>query len=607
MDIQQQVNNVNIQIATVNGTGSQSANLILMRSIFNMSVPVAAKNLFPSNIAGLPTWYTVRVHEKGYQANQQACDMIVLMNPNTVYDDIRALRPGGVVIHDQDMKVDHALRDDHINYGVPFGRLVNEATDNAKLKKKVVNMIYVGVLAHLLDIDPASIDQAVQKQFSGKEKVVKLNAEAIRIGRDWAAEHLTKQDPFVLESVPGATEGKILIEGNNATALGALMGGCTFLSWYPITPSSSVCEGLIDYFGAFRVKDDKNLYAAIQAEDEIAAIGMVLGAGWAGARAMTATSGPGISLMSELAGYAYYAEIPSVIVNVQRMGPSTGLPTRNSQGDLTSAYGLSHGDTQHIVLIPGNVEECYTMAQDAFDLAERFQTLVFLLSDLDLGMNTWMAEPFSYATQSLDRGKVLDAAALEQVEQFQRYADIDGDGIPYRTLPGTRHAKAPYFTRGSGHNAQAKYTEKPDEWKAGMDRLTHKFATAAKELPAPLLQVGDGHTDFALIAYGSTDIAMPEVLDMLQMQGVQPDYLRLRALPFHPQVRAFIEAQERVYILEQNRDGQLLRLLAAEYPDLAPRLRSVTHYDGSFVDALSLSTAVLTHENISPVEAIAHV
>lgn len=604
--MEQQVNNVNIQIATVNGTGSQSANLILMRSIFNMSVPVAAKNLFPSNIAGLPTWYTVRVHEKGYQANQQACDIMVLMNPNTVYDDIRGLRAGAVIIHDTGMKLDHALREDHINYGVPFGELVNQATDNAKLKKKVVNMIYVGVLAHLLNIDPAAITQAVNKQFANKEKVVQLNAHAIAVGRDWAAEHLTKQDPFVLEAIPGATEGKILIEGNNATALGALMGGCTFLSWYPITPSSSVCESLIDYFGAFRVKDGKNLYAAVQAEDEIAAMGMVLGAGWAGARSMTATSGPGISLMSELAGYAYYAEIPSVIVNVQRMGPSTGLPTRNSQGDLTAAYGLSHGDTQHIVLLPGTVEECYTMAQNAFDLAERFQTLVFLLSDLDLGMNTWMAEPFSYATQPLDRGKVLDAAALDQVEQFHRYADVDGDGVPYRTLPGTKHAKAPYFTRGSGHNAQAKYTEKPDEWKAGLDRLSQKFETIAKTLPAPHLQVGDGHTDFAVIAYGSTDAAMPEMLDQLQDKGLQPDYLRIRALPFHPQVEAFLEAQERIYVLEQNRDAQMLRLLAAEYPALAPRLRPVTHYDGTFVDALSLSQAILESEQTAPVE-VAHV
>lgn len=607
MDIQEQVNNVNIQIATVNGTGSQSANLILMRSIFNMSVPVAAKNLFPSNIAGLPTWYTVRVHEKGYQSNQQECDIMVLMNPNTVYDDIRGLRSGAVVIHDQDMKIDHALREDHINYAVPFGELVNQATDNVKLKKKVVNMIYVGVLAHLLKIAPEAIEQAVHKQFSSKPKVADMNREAIRIGRDWAAEHLTKQDPFVLESIPGATEGKILIEGNNATALGALMGGCTFLAWYPITPSSSVCEGLIDYFEAFRVKDEKNLYAAVQAEDEIAAIGMVLGAGWAGARAMTATSGPGVSLMSELAGYAYYAEIPSVIVDVQRMGPSTGLPTRNSQGDIMAAYGLSHGDTQHIVLLPGSVEECYTMAQDTFALAERFQTLVFLLSDLDLGMNTWMAEPFSYKTQPLDRGKVLDAEALDKLEAFHRYADVDGDGIPYRTLPGTRHAKAPYFTRGSGHNAQAKYTEKPTEWKAGLDRLNKKFETAAQELPAPHLQVGDGDTEFALIAYGSTDAAMPEMLDQLKDEGLQPDYLRIRALPFHPQVRAFIESQERVYILEQNRDGQMLRLLAAEYPDLAPKLRSITHYDGTFIDALSLSKAVLHHEKPVHAEAAAHV
>ena len=598
-----QVNDVNIQIATVNGTGSQSANLILMRSIFNMSIPVVAKNLFPSNIAGLPTWYTVRVHEKGYQANKQRRDIMVVMNPNTVYDDIRGLRPGAVVVHDLDMKIDHALRDDHINYGVPFGELVNQATDNVKLKKKVVNMIYVGVLAHLLNIEAEAITHAVNKQFAGKEKVVQLNRNAIALGREWAAENLTKKDGFTLESIEGATEGKMLIEGNDATALGALMGGCTFLSWYPITPSSSVCENLIGYFEEFRVKDGKNHFAAVQAEDEIAAIGMVLGAGWAGARAMTATSGPGISLMSELAGYAYYAEIPSVIVNVQRMGPSTGLPTRNSQGDLMSAYGLSHGDTQHIVLLPGTVEECYTMAQESFAIAERFQTLVFLLSDLDLGMNTWMCDPFEYPEAALDRGKVLDAAALEELEAFHRYADVDDDGIPYRTLPGTRHAKAPYFTRGSGHNAQAKYTEKPTEWKAGLDRLNKKFNTAAREIPAPIVKAGNADHDYALMAFGSTESAMPEMLDQLSAEGHSPDYMRLRALPFHPEVRAFIEAHDRVYILEQNRDAQLLRLLAAEFPDLAPRLRSVTHYDGTFMDALTLSSGVLKAEKQLHTEA----
>ncbi len=597
--MEQQINDVNIQVATVNGTGSQSANLILMRSIFNMSVPVTAKNLFPSNIAGLPTWYTVRAHHAGYQASRQALDILVVMNPNTIYDDIRALRPGAVLVYDSDMKIDHALRDDHINYGVPFSTLVNDATQNVKLKKKVINMLYVGVLAHLLNIEPAAIQVAVSKQFGKKQAVADMNLQAINLGRDWAAEHLQKQDPYTLENIPGATEGKILVEGNNATALGALMGGCTFLSWYPITPSSSVCENLIDYFNRFRVTESgKAKFAAIQAEDEIAAIGMVLGAGWAGARSMTATSGPGLSLMAELAGYAYYAEIPSVIMDIQRMGPSTGLPTRTSQGDLSFAYGLSHGDTQHLVLLPGSMAECYEMGQIAFDLAEQFQTLTLLLSDLDLGMNTWMCDPFEYPEAGHDRGKVLDAEALEKLSEYGRYADVDGDGVPYRTLPGTRHERSPYFTRGSGHNAQAKYSEKPDEWKAGLDRIKLKFETARMVVPAPVIQAGHGEQNFGLIAYGSTDAAMIEALDRLKEQGLDPDYLRLRALPLHPSVEDFIAAHDHVYVFEQNQSGQLACILRAEYPHLAPQIRSIVQYDGAFMSAKHILEPILAQEQI---------
>lgn len=597
--MEQQINDVNIQIATVNGTGSQSANLILMRSIFNMSVPVTAKNLFPSNIAGLPTWYTVRAHHAGYQGSRQALDILVVMNPNTIYDDIRSLRPGAVLIYDSDMKIDHALREDHINYGVPFSTLVNQATQNVKLKKKVINMLYVGVLAHLLNIEPEAIQQAANKQFGNKQAVVDMNLQAINLGRDWATEHLQKQDPYTLEAIPGATEGKILVDGNDAAALGALMGGCTFLSWYPITPSSSVCENLINYFNHFRITDSgKAKFAAIQAEDEIAAIGMVLGAGWAGARSMTATSGPGLSLMAELAGYAYYAEIPSVIMDIQRMGPSTGLPTRTSQGDLSFAYGLSHGDTQHLVLLPGTMAECYEMGQMVFDLAEQFQTLTLLLSDLDLGMNTWMSDPFDYPENEHDRGKVLDADALEKMTEYGRYADVDGDGVPYRTIPGIRHDRSAYFTRGSGHNAQAKYSEKPDEWQAGLDRIKLKFDTARLALPAPVIQAGHGEQAFGLIAYGSSDAAIVESLDRLKEQGLEPDYLRLRALPLHPSVEDFIAAHDYVYVIEQNQSGQLAAILRAEYPHLAPQIRSIVHYDGSFLSAKHVLDPILAQEQI---------
>jgi len=600
-----QINDVNIQIATVNGTGSQSANLILMRSIFNMGIPVAAKNLFPSNIAGLPTWYTIRAHHKGYQASKKENDIVVLMNTDTVYSDIRGLRPGAVVIHDTGMKLDHALREDHINYGVPFTALVNKATDNVKLKKKVVNMIYVGVLAHLLNLDSAAIDKAVRKQFGKKEKVVELNANAIEVGRAWAAENLEKKDPFQLQTM-NATADKILIEGNTASALGALMGGCTFLSWYPITPSSSVCESLIGYFEKFRHDPvtGHNRYAAIQAEDEIAALGMVIGAGWAGARAMTATSGPGISLMAELTGYGYYTEIPAVIVNVQRMGPSTGLPTRNSQGDLLSTYYLSHGDTQHPLLFPSSMDECYEMGQQAFDLAEQLQTPVFVMSELDLGMNTWMTKPFKYPDQPYVRGKVLNAEALEKVESFGRYADVDGDGIPYRTLPGTRNEKAPYFTRGSGHNAQAKYSEEPGDWQSNMERISRKFEGAQQWLPAPVLTLAEKPSEIGLIHFGSTRWPMEEALDLLAEQGFQPDSLRIRSLPAHAEVEEFITKHTHCYVVEQNRDGQMRSILAATFPDLAPRLRSICHFNGSFLDANTIVSAVLKLEKGSE---LAHV
>ncbi len=600
-----QINDVNIQIATVNGTGSQSANLILMRSIFNMGIPVAAKNLFPSNIAGLPTWYTIRAHHKGYQASKQENDIAVIMNPDTVYNDIRSLRPGAVLLHDTGMKLDHALREDHINYGIPFNTLVNQATDNVKLKKKVINMIYVGVLAHLLGLDPDAVQKAVHKQFGSKEKLVALNANAIEVGRAWAAANLEKKDPFQLESMH-ATADKILVEGNTASALGALMGGCTFLSWYPITPSSSVCETLITYFEKYRKEPNtgKNLFASIQAEDEIAALGMTLGAGWAGARSMTATSGPGISLMSELTGYGYYAEIPTVIVDVQRMGPSTGLPTRTSQGDLLSTYYLSHGDTQHPMLLPSSVEECYEMGQQAFDLAEQLQTPVFVMSELDLGMNTWMSKPFNYPDQPFARGKVLDAEALAAVESFGRYADVDGDGVPYRTLPGTRNEKAPYFMRGSGHDAQARYSEKPADWQAGMDRLSRKLETARQLIPAPVLTLADQPSEIGLIYYGSTRWPLEEALDLLAEEGIRPDCLRVRALPAQTEIEEFIAKHPHCYVIEQNRDGQMARILAATFPAMAPRLRSILHFDGSFLDARTIVAQLLKLEKGSE---LAHV
>src|SRR5213594_662919 len=434
------VNDFNIQVATVNGSGSQTANTVLLRSIFQMGVPVSGKNLFPSNIAGLPTWYTIRANKDGYIARKKEIDFVVAMNSETAHEDVMSLAPGASVLYDEPLNL-NSLRNDLIFYSVPYDKLVAPVCPEAKLRKLVKNMIYVGVVAKLLEIDMAEVEKALRKQFAKKVKAANLNLAAVRAGYDYAGASLTKRDPYFIQRMD-KTAGKIIIDGNSAAALGCMFAGVAVVSWYPITPSSSLAESLIDYMKRFRIDPDgKATFALVQAEDELAAIGMVLGAGWAGARSMTSTSGPGISLMAEFAGLGYYAEIPAVIVDVQRVGPSTGLPTRTMQGDILSTYFLSHGDARHILVIPGSVGECYTLAMEAFDLAERFQTPVFLMTDLDLGMNNWMADPFAYPENPVDRGKLIrtEEELKEHVRKFQefaRYRDVDGDGIPYRTLPG---------------------------------------------------------------------------------------------------------------------------------------------------------------------------
>src|SRR5207248_449138 len=442
------VNNMSIQVATVNGSGSQSSNTVLLRTIFQMGVPVSEKNLFPSNIAGLPTWYTIRANKDGYVARKKEIDFLIAMNPETAREDVLSLASGAAVLFDEPLKL-NALRDDLIFYSVPYDKLVAAVCPEAKLRKLVKNMIYVGVAAQLLSLDMQQVEKAVRKQFKRKQKAADLNMAAVKAGYDYAASTLTKADPFVVQS-SNQTQGKIIMDGNAAAALGCMFAGVTVVTWYPITPSSSLVETLIDYMKEHRIgPDGKATFAIVQAEDELAAIGMVIGAGWAGARSMTATAGPGISLMAEFAGLAYYTEVPGVIWDIQRVGPSTGLPTRTSQGDILSTAFLSHGDTKNILLIPSSVEECYSMAGDAFDLAEQFQTLVFVMSDLDLGMNNWMSDPFKYPEKPLTRGKVLSKEDLDRLGGFSRYKDIDGDGIPYRTLPGTEHPAAAYFARGS--------------------------------------------------------------------------------------------------------------------------------------------------------------
>src|SRR5438876_8377918 len=494
------VNNMSIQVATVNGSGSQSSNTVLLRSIFQMGVPVSGKNLFPSNIAGLPTWYTIRANKDGYVARKKEIDFLIAMNPETAREDVLSLASGAAVLFDEPLKL-NALREDLIFYSVPYDKLVAAVCPEAKLRKLVKNMIYVGVAAQLLSLDMQQVEKAVRKQFKRKQKAADLNMAAVKAGYDYAASTLTKADPFVVQS-SSQTQGKIIMDGNAAAALGCMFAGVTVVTWYPITPSSSLCETLITYMRRYRMDPvtKKATFAIVQAEDELAAVGMVIGAGWAGARAMTSTAGPGISLMAEFVGLGYYAEVPGVIFDLQRVGPSTGLPTRTAQGDVLFTAMLSHGDTQHPLLFPCSVEECYTMAIEAFDLAEELQTPVFVMSDLDLGMNTWMSDPFPYPEKPINRGKVLGADDLQRLGGFLRYKDVDGDGVGYRTLPGTPHPAAGYFARGSGHDERAIYSEKPEVYVENMDRLVRKFETARKLVPGPLIEQADS-TEIGILAY----------------------------------------------------------------------------------------------------------
>src|ERR1700726_4343620 len=523
---QRVVNDFSIQVATVNGSGSQTANLVLLRSILMMGVPVSGKNMFPSNIAGLPTWYTIRASKRGYIARKKEVDFLVAMNPETAKEDVLTLDPGAAVVYDEPLKL-NTLRSDLVFYPVPFDKLVAPVCPDAKLRRLVRNMIYDGVLAKLLGIDMAHMEKALGKQLGKKAKAVALNAGALKAGWDYAAANLTKQDPFGIEPM-NETAGKILIEGNAAAAIGCMMAGVTVGAWYPITPSSSLCESLIAYMKKYRIDKatGKATFAIVQAEDEIASLGMVIGASWAGARSMTSTAGPGISLMSEFVGLAYYAETPAVIFDVQRVGPSTGLPTRTAQGDILMTAFLSHGDTKHIMIIPSSVEECYTMAQEAFDLAEQFQTPIFVMLDLDLGMNNWISQGFTYPEKPINRGKRLTPEVLKRLGEWGRYKDVDGDGIPYRTVPGDGMPAS--FTRGSGHNAKGQYSERPDDYVDNMDRLARKFETARGRVPARVVE-RDPVAKVGFIGFGTSHWAITESRDQLREEMALPtSYFRLR-------------------------------------------------------------------------------
>jgi 2-oxoglutarate ferredoxin oxidoreductase subunit alpha len=600
-DGQTVVNDFNLHVATANGSGSQTSNMVLLRAIFQMGIPVCGKNLFPSNIQGLPTWFTIRVNKDGYIARRERNDILVAMNPETAQEDVRVQEPGTIAIYDEPLNLNQ-LRNDLRFYPVPFDKIVKPVCPEAKLRKLVRNMIYDGVLARLLGIDMAEIENALKKQFKKKTKAVQLNFDAAKAGYEYASENLPKQELFRIERM-NKTQGKIIIDGNSAAAMGSMFAGVTVFTWYPITPSSSLGEALTEYMKRYRIDPatKQATFAIVQAEDELAAIGMAVGAGWAGARAMTATSGPGISLMAEFVGLAYYAEIPVVIFDIQRVGPSTGLPTRTMQGDILFTATLSHGDTKHMMLLPCSVEECFAMAGTAFDLAEQFQTPVFVMSDLDLGMNYWMSDPFQYPGETFKRGKVLSAEDLERVGKFARYKDIDGDGIPYRTLPGTKHRLAPFFTRGSGHNERAGYSERPNDYKNNMDRLTRKFETAQQHVPGPIVDENP-KADIGIIGYGTSHWAILESRDWLRREhGIQTSYLRLRAYPFNDEVSGFVRKYRRIYVVEQNRDGQMFSLLKLDLDaEQVDKLRSVRHYDGLPITPNSIVRGILEHEKEAP-------
>jgi len=575
------VNDFVLKIANVNGTGSASANSLLMKTVFRMGVPVSGKNFFPSNIQGLPTWYEIRVSKDGYLGRTGAVDIMVAMNSQTYAQDLAEVAPGGVLIYDSTWPRDRMLaRPDIEIIGVPLARLCNEHFPNARTRILMKNMAYVGVLQALLDLDRAVIDGLVRETFARKPELIPANAEAIDLGYEYARANLNCPLPQRVKALD-KTAGHIMIDGNTAAALGCVYAGATVGAWYPITPSTSLMDAFKSFGERFR-KDPKTgerRYCVVQAEDELAAIGIVLGATWNGARAFTPTSGPGLSLMSEFLGFAYYAELPAVLFDVQRVGPSTGMPTRTQQADMLAAAYASHGDTKHVLLFPRDPRECFEFSVLAFDLADRLQTPIIVMSDLDIGMNDWMVPKLTWDdSYRPDRGKVLSAAELEEAKSFSRYLDVDGDGIPYRTLPGV-HPKGAYFTRGSGHNRYGAYTEDGDEYVDVLDRIDRKIQRAARFVPAPIVRTTPGAT-LGLLTVGGCHAACTEALDILAREGIVVDYMRVRGFPFGDEVRAFLDAHDITFVVEQNRDAQLRSLLMLETNVDPAKLESVRYYGG---------------------------
>lgn len=591
------VNDFSITVGTANGSGSQTSNATILRALFKMGIPVSGKNLFPSNIQGLPTWYIIRASKDGFTARRDEREVVVAMNPASFEKDQASVVPGGAFFYDDSIK-QPITRTDIVVYPMPVKQIVrNDPAVPSNLRDLIANMVYVGIVAQMLGIEMDKIEAALSFAFKGKQKAIDLNLNVAKAAAEWAQANLDKKDPYYVEPL-NKTDGLIMADGNTAAAIGSVYGGVQFVGWYPITPATSLAEELNEYLPKLRkTVDGKNTFAVVQAEDELAAIGMCIGAGWAGLRAMTSTSGPGLSLMTEFVGLAYFAEIPVVIWDVTRIGPSTGLPTRTSQGDLTFAANLGHGDTDNVILLPGSVNECFEFAWRAFDVAERLQTPVIVLGDLDFGMNQWMTEPFKYPEVPMDRGKVLWEEDLKKLTApWGRYNDVDGDGIAYRTFPGNRQPGSSYFTRGTGHDAYAKYTEDSAVWEANMQRLKQKFETGKQYLPKPVIETVPGATQ-AIIAFGSTVPAVQEARVLLEKEaGKKTNFLRMRALPCADEVREFVAQHEQVFVVEMNRDGQLYRELIVAMPDLTSKLVSVAYSDGMPPTAKRVVKEILSKE-----------
>ncbi len=602
------VNDFVVKFANVNGSGSASANLLFARSIIRMGVPVVARNIFPSNIQGLPTWYEVRVTEKGWRGARGGVDLMVAMNPQTWDRDVEGIEPGGYLFYDSTKPIPPSkFRDDVTVLGVPLTAICNRAYTDSRQRQLFKNIIYVGALSALLDIDPAVIEALIGEQFKGKDKLIRPNIDALHMGRDYALQEFPCPLPLSVRKADTVGD-KIFVDGNSAAALGAVYGGATVAAWYPITPSSSLAEAFQRHCRRFRGEGERNKYAIVQAEDELASIGMVIGAAWNGARAFTTTSGPGISLMQEFLGLAYFAEIPAVLFDVQRGGPSTGMPTRTQQSDILACAYASHGDTKHVLLFPEDPHEAFEMGATAFDLADRLQTPIFVMLDLDIGMNEWLCRPFAWDdARRMDRGKVMTAEMLEAGADFGRYLDVDGDGIPYRTYPGTHPTRGSYFTRGTTRDRYARYSEEGAVYVDNMERLLAKFETAKRLVPAPIERPGGERPGEAsragVIYFGSTGAAMDEALEALTARGIHLDTLRLRAFPFSEAVDDFVRRHEVVFLVEQNRDGQMRTLLISECGIDPARLVGIRHFDGTPITARFIVGAIaeaLARTNVVP-------